>query len=218
MLFVIPLFFLCWSQPVVKRTGIHTKFNAVPLLRNPCFLIYVLYTLGLNIYLSVTVIYMGYILEHAGCARELVGLVTGFRALWEIISMRFSWIVRKRWPMAYILMLSGILHGTEHLMYRMSNGLVSVMALMILSGLAGGIFYTIGPSYVHDIVEPEVRNTAQSIVGMSMALTGIIGNLFGGYIANKYGITALTTGCGTVIVSLTILFVVWNLFWLKGKR
>ncbi|XCP85302.1 hypothetical protein ABXS75_00380 [Roseburia hominis] len=48
-----------------------------------------------------------------------------------------------------------------------------------------------------------------------MALTGIVGNLAGGKVIDTFGIFTLTTGCGFLIVLLTIIFGVSQYVWKK---
>ncbi len=206
--FCVPLVAFCLKMPATAKTGKGEK-KKVPLkllFSNGRFYIYILYTIGLNIYLCVTLIYMGYILEHAGCDKTLIGVVTGVRALMEIISMRASNVLHRRWPIKWILCLSGLLFGAEQLLYAQCSGLISCLGVMVLSGLAGGIYYSMGPVYIHEIVDPAVKNTAQSISGMSMAATGIIGTLIGGKAIEAYGISTLTTACGCLILALTAIF------------
>lgn len=192
------------KQPLASRkpAGLSSLF------RNRAFLVYFIFSLGLSIYLSITMIFLAYILEYAGCAPSLLGLVVGWRALMEIISMSISSRCMQRFSYPHILAISGILFAIEHLSYLFANGLFSLLVIISFSGLAGGIFYSIGPSYVLHIVPDELNHTAQSYIAIGTALTGIAGTFFGGSIIAKAGITTLTTGCGFILSALTIFFVI----------
>lgn len=178
------------------------------LFRNRAFLAYFIFSLGLSIYLSITMIFLAYILEYAGCAPSLLGLIVGWRALMEIISMSVSSRCIHRFSYPCILTVSGILFAIEHLSYRFADGLFSLLVIISFSGLAGGIFYSIGPCYVLHIIPDELNHTAQSYIAIGTALVGIAGTFFGGSIIAKAGITTLTTSCGFVISALTIFFVI----------
>lgn len=213
-IFIFPLavISLTTKDISVEKADKSNKIHPALLFKNPRFLVYLLYTLGLNIYLSVTLIFLKYILEYAGCSSDVLGLVIGFRALMEILSMSMESRLHKKFSLCTIMILPGILFGLEHLMYRFAFGLPSIFLIMVLSGLAGGIFYSAGPNYVHEIVSPVVQNTAQTMCGMSMAIMGIIGTSIGGIVIERYGIQTLTTGCGILIVLLTLVFILSRRF------
>lgn len=189
-----------------ERTPQPGKRNIGLLLKNRRFLTYCLYALGLNIYLAITLIFMPYILEAASCQAAQIGTVTGVRALMEIVSMYLSARLCKKIPIRYIMLLPGVLFGIEHLCYRFAHGLASMMGIMVISGLAGGFFYSLGPSYVFEIVHPSVVNTAQTINTMNLMLVSVVGSALGGVAIEAYGIHAVTTFCGVLILALTVLF------------
>lgn len=88
---LIPLLFVSLKVPA-STAGKQTLESRKPadhfvLFRNRAFLVYFIFSLGLSIYLSITMIFLAYILEYAGCAPSLLGLIVGWRALMEIISM-----------------------------------------------------------------------------------------------------------------------------------
>ncbi len=178
------------------------------LIKNRSFIFYLIYAFGLNIYLSVTLIFMSYILVAADCEPGQIGLVTGLRALVEISTMYLGARLMKKIPLRYIIIVPGILHGLEHLLYQTAGNIYGIIGIMILSGAAGGIFYSLGPTYIYEIVPREVSNTAQSLNAMNMTLVSITGSLVGGYVIKLWGIHTLTTGAGILILSLTVFFTI----------
>lgn len=188
------------------KTAEVQKFRFGALLKNQAFIVYLVYSFGLNIYLSVTLIFMPYILNASNCQAGQVGLVTGIRALLEICSMYLGSRLIKKIPIRYVMILPGLLFGLEHLLYRFSDNLAEILLIMVLSGLAGGFTYSLGPGYIYEIVPEEVSATAQSCNAMMMTLVSIIGTAAGGYIISQWGIHALTTGCGLLILGLTVVF------------
>lgn len=209
LLFAIPLLILCYrrkEQIIADKKEKKEKPDLQTLFQNKSFLVYLLFTIGLNIYLSVTLVFMGYILEAAGCAATMLGGVSGYRAMIEIISMQVCVRLRKKAALTVMLAISGLLFGVEHLLYAQSKGIIMILAAMTLSGLAGGIFYSIGPSYIHKVVSSSVRNTAQSLGAASLSLTGIIGTAIGGTVIEFAGIHTLTNSCGIIIFILALIF------------
>lgn len=190
-----------------KRSG-REKVPVGKLFENQSLITYLIYALGLNIYTSVTLIFMPYILEAAGCKPEQIGLVTGFRALMEILSMYVGSRLAGKIALRYIMILPGILFGLEQMFYRFAGNLFHILFIMVLSGLAGGFAYSLGPSYIYEIVPKEVVSTAQSCNAMILTITGIAGSAAGGYIIREWGIYTFTTGCAIFIGCLTVFFAV----------
>ncbi len=190
-----------------QKTGHVQKPPFQKLFVDRQFFIYLLYAFGLNIYLAVTLVFMPYVLEAAGCQPEQVGTVTGFRALMEIGSMFLGARLSRKIPIRYIMIFPGVLFGIEHICYQFAGNLVGILGIMILSGLAGGFFYSLGPSYIFEIVSKEVVTTAQTINAMNLTFVSIIGSAVGGYVIRRWGIHALTTGCGILILVLTGIFI-----------
>lgn len=189
-----------------KTKECNQKAQVGTLLKNQAFIVYLVYSFGLNIYLSVTLIFLPYILTASNCQPGQIGLVTGIRALLEICSMYFGSRLIKQISLRYVMILPGVLFGLEHLLYQFSENLAEIVLIIVLSGLAGGFTYSLGPSYIYEIVPEEVSATAQACNAMMMTLVSIIGTAAGGYIINLWGIHALTTGCGVLILGLTVMF------------
>lgn len=215
--FMVPL---CVLFLLLSRSGTETRRQArrrqKPNLRlivtNRRLLVYLIYCAGLHIYLAITLVFMAYILAYAHCKPSQLGFVIGFRAIMEIGAMIAAGKLQKKFRSSSILVLSGLLFGAEHLLYRFAGGLGSILAIMVLSGLAGGVFYSIGPDYLRSIVSPAVQNTAQSLNGVMMSLVSIVGTLAGGMVITRYGVQALTFACGCIILMLTLIFVLSLLY------
>lgn len=213
------LIFVCsrGNQPAQgKARGKKEPFRLGLLLKNPSLVMYLLYSIGLNIYLAVTLIFMAYILPAASVDAEKLGVVTGFRAVIEIISMTIGARLARKMKLKYIMILPGVLFGLEHLLYGAADGMASILAIMTLSGLAGGFVYSLGPSYIYEITPREVTNTAQSCNAMTMTLVSIIGSAVGGVMIEKLGIRFFTTVLGCIILTLTVLFTL-SVFLIKER-
>lgn len=180
--------------------------NYTALFRNFKFVAYWFFSLFLNIYLSVTLVFMAYILQYAGCDPSRVGTLTGFRAIMEIFSMTLCSRMIHKVKLSHMMLISGFLFAAEQLMYQFSCGFASLLFIMVFSGLAGGISYSIGPSYIYEIVPKSLNNTAQSLAAVSMCLISVIGASAGGFVIQKYGIITLTNGCGLLLVLVSVLF------------
>jgi MFS family permease len=88
------------------------------------------------------------------------------------------------------------------------NSLGDMLAVTLLSGVAGGFYYGIGANYVFKIVDHRAASTAMSGLGVVKALIGIAGNGIGGIIIDKFGVITLTTSVGIIAVVMTVLFLI----------
>lgn len=210
---------ICFRQPAELRAeekktadGISSEKEKAGVLKsllgNKAYVVYMVYAFGLNIYIGVSIVFMPYILEAANCQAEQVGIVTGFRAVIETCAMFAGTKLARRLPLRYIMILPGLFFGLEHLLYQFAGNMGNMLGIMALSGIAGGLSYSIGPSYIFEIVPKEVKSRAQSLNAMNLTFIGIIGTAVGGYVIDHKGVNFLTTGCGILIMSLTGIFVI----------
>lgn len=181
--------------------------------RNYYFVIYLLLSLGLNVQQGITSLYQIYIYEAAGVSSIYVALFTGFRALFEMLSMFICMRLRatgkiKMWQ---ILIFSGVFFTIEHILYPSANGFFFLFLIMVPSGLASGIHFGVAPNYIYEIVDDNVRNTCQTINGTCTAIVSIVGTLIGGLVVDKYGIFTLTNINLCILVCMTTIFIVGNL-------
>ena len=123
-----------------KDSSIETKGKAwKKLSENKAFIVYMIYAFGLNVYIGVSIVFMPFILEAAGCKSEQIGIVTGFRAVIEFGGMYIGTKIARKLPLRYIMIIPGILFALEHLLYHAAGNLRNMMSIMILSGAAGGL-------------------------------------------------------------------------------
>lgn len=142
------------------------------LLKNKKFLMYLLFSIGPNIFVGVTLVYFPYVLELAGVSTDRIGIFTGLR-----------------------------------------SGMAPIFVSMTLSGLAGGVFYGMGPAYIHSIVPAALQNTAQTLAAFVTTLVAVGGSFLGGRLISRFGILALTRGCGAVMLALSALFLLSQALW-----
>lgn len=177
------------------------------LLRNVRFMTYLLFCIAPNIFVGVTIVYFPYILETGQISSGMVGIFTGFRSVFEIATMLLLvTALRKRVTLPYIVALPGLFGAAEHLLYGVWPGPAPLFVSMALSGLAGGVFYSMSPSYIHSLVPDELQNTAQSMAAMVTTFVAVLGSYLGGILIQRFGILTLTRGCGLLMMVLSAAF------------
>ena len=176
-------------------------------LRNYYFATYLLLNLAFCTFLAIVNLCLSYLMDYAGASQSSLGVVSGVRAAAEIVAM--FWIGRsKKLPPYWTLLAAACLMvATEHLIYPWMTSFGLMVAASLLSGFGGGLYYGIGANYVLQIVDHRAVSTAMALLGVVKAAVSIVGSAVGGTVIDRYGVTALTTAAGVIMLVLTALFV-----------
>lgn len=191
-----------------KERTVSTRDVLSDVFKNYYFVCYLLLVMAFDSFLGILGLDMTYIMDYVGTARSNVGYVGVVRASTEIVLFILIGKAKKLPPLWMLLTVSGALIAGEHLLYPGMDSLWDMLAVTLLSGVAGGFFYGIGANYVFKIVDHRAASTAMSVLGVVKALIGIIGNGVGGVIIDRFGVITLTTAVGIIAASLTVLFLV----------
>lgn len=194
------------NQAAPKERPANTWSLLKYVFRNYYFLTYLLMVMAFDAFLGIVSLDMSYIMDYIGADRSDMGYVGGVRASTEIVVMILMGRRKKLPPYWILLTVSGMLIAAEHLLYPSLTGLWGMLAVTLLSGIAGGFYYGIGANYVFNIVDHRAAGTAMSVLGLVKALIGILGNGIGGDIIDRFGVIALTNSVGIIAGVLTLLF------------
>lgn len=191
-----------------KERPVSTKEVLKSIFKNYYFITYLFMVISFDAFLGILSLDMTYIMDFVGTARSNVGYVGVVRASTEILIFILIGRAKKLPPYWVLLTISSALIAGEHLLYPTMNSLWDMMAVTLLSGVAGGFYYGIGANYVFKIVDHRAASTAMSVLGVVKALIGIIGNGIGGVIIEKFSVIALTNGVGILAAVMTVLFLI----------
>lgn len=197
-----------FNESKSKERSVRTRDVLGYVFKNYYFVCYLLLVMAFDSFLGILGLDMTYIMDYVGTARSNVGYVGVVRASTEIVIFILIGKAKKLPPLWVLLTVSGALIAGEHLLYPGMDSLWDMLAVTLLSGVAGGFFYGIGANYVFKIVDHRAASTAMSVLGVVKALIGIIGNGVGGVIIDRFGVITLTTAVGIIAASLTVLFLV----------
>ena len=191
-----------------KEKKIRTGDVLKDVFGNYYFVSYLLMVMAFDAFLGIIGLDMSYIMDYVGTARSDIGYVGVVRASTEILIFILIGKAKKLPPYWVLLTVSGGLIAAEHFLYPGMDSLWDMLAVTLLSGIAGGFFYGIGNNYVFKIVDHRAAGTAMSVLGVVKALIGILGNGIGGVIIDRFGVITLTTAVGIIAATLTALFLV----------
>lgn len=190
----------------IKEKTVRVADVLKDVFKNYYFVCYLFLVMAFDAFLSILGLDMTYIMDYVGTARSNVGYVGVVRASTEILIFILVGKAKKLPPYWVLLTISGGLIAAEHVLYPGMDSLWDMLAVTLLSGIAGGFFYGIGANYVFKIVDHRAASTAMSVLGVVKALIGILGNGVGGVVIERFGVITLTTSVGIIAAALTGLF------------
>ena len=195
-----------FNESKQKEKTVGTGEVLKDVFKNYYFLSYLLLVMAFDAFLGILGLDMTYIMDYVGTLRSNMGYVGVVRASTEIVVFIIIGKLKKLPPLWVLLTISGALIAGEHFLYPGMDSLWDMLAVTLLSGVAGGFFYGIGANYVFKIVDHRAASTAMSVLGVVKALIGIIGNGVGGVVIERFGVITLTNAVAIIAAILTTLF------------
>ncbi|WP_125589985.1 MFS transporter [Companilactobacillus jidongensis] len=127
------------------------------------------------------------------------GAVIGFFGNW---SDRMKPILNSMWVMGIAFAISGILPGT-------SKGFLWFIALNTIAGLATPFFNTLLMAMIQESYPPENLGRVLGILNSLMSISGPVGLIFAGPLADRIGVNSLfiIAGIGTLLCGLFVMLV-----------
>lgn len=127
------------------------------------------------------------------------GAVIGFFGNW---SDRMKPILNSIWVMGISFAISGVLPGN-------SKGFLWFVALNTIAGLATPFFNTLLMAMIQESYPPENLGRVLGILNSLMSISGPVGLVFAGPLADKFGVNSLFIigGIGTLLCGLFVLLV-----------
>lgn len=209
----VPLLLLIWrKQPWEQKPAAQEEktVSAAGLLslvlKNYYFVTYLLFVAGYYTFVSIVDLDVSYLMDYIGVRQSSLGIVYGVRAAMEIVGMILLSRIKKLPPLWVLLTMAGALSAAENLLYPCVSGMGGMLAVTLLSGIGGGIFYGIGANYVLKVVDHRAASTAMSVIGMVRALVSIAAMSVGGTIIDNRGVITLTTSVGLLLMVISLIF------------
>jgi MFS transporter, PPP family, 3-phenylpropionic acid transporter len=163
-----------------ERQPISSVFKDVGLV----ILIATAFLMGISDGLART--FEGIYVLHLGGGNMLVGLMIGFSASSEILTMQFGQKISSRLKNAHTLILSFGLSGVAYIGYALAPGAGWLLPLAIFKGLGFGLFFPTIVRIVNERAPKEWVTTAQSLRSVAMfGLAPLLAGPLGGWIMDS---------------------------------
>ena len=195
------------EQPSERKEKTVTTAGLLSLvLKNYYYLTYLLFIVGYYAFVSIVDLDISYLMDYIGVRQSSLGLVYAVRGGMEVLGMILLGRMKKLPPLWLLLTVAGVLAAAENLLYVCVGSMAGMLAVTLLSGVGGSIFYGIGANYVLRIVDHRAAGTAMSVIGMTRAVVSIVAMSLGGTVIDRYGVTTLTTSVGLLVMILSVAF------------
>jgi PPP family 3-phenylpropionic acid transporter len=215
----LPFIILMWKSrdPDVAASGGQRKvltFRQMGfgrLFRNYYFITFLFFSLFLYLSNTTSNVFMPYLMQSVGGETASFGLITGFKAMLEVVPLFFMHRLRKRFPLPVLITCAAVFYCVEALLYANATSIVHLLLIQILCGLGGGFLIGSSANYLYSLSPPELTSTAQTMNGALQASAAIIGNLVGGNLIVAVGIRRFYMMVSTTMF-FAIIFFVFTLF------
>ena len=135
--------------------------------------------------------YLPYLLEAVGGDKSIIGVVNGIRTAANVCMMFASPYLKRKFGMPMILVGASALLISETLLYQICSSQLSVILTSTLGGAAMGLVLSSGINYVSLMAPKGLEATAISLYAIGYPTTGIVANLLGGQLIERFGAKAL---------------------------
>ena len=195
------------EQPSERKEKTVTTAGLLSLvLKNYYYLTYLLFIVGYYAFVAIVDLDISYLMDYIGVRQSSLGLVYAVRGGMEVLGMILLGRMKKLPPLWLLLTVAGVLAAAENLLYVCVGSMAGMLAVTLLSGVGGSIFYGIGANYVLRIVDHRAAGTAMSVIGMTRAVVSIVAMSLGGTVIDRCGVTTLTTSVGLLVMILSVAF------------
>lgn len=179
---IISLFFAPDCKAPIKK-GEKISISPKPLLKSYHYMALLVLAVICYTALSAEFSFITYFMEDIGVSNSNLGIFLAVRALSEIPSLLIVVKLRKKIKLKYVIMCGFSCMGLQCVLFSLvANSTFSMMAIACLFGMGNGMLMGSIPFYLFSQAPKQLKATAQTIYSAVASVSGIIGNLIGGFI------------------------------------
>lgn len=213
---ILSLFFAHDPKRMTNAGDKKQKISLRPLLKNYYYVTFMVFTAILYVGLSAEASFITYFMEDAGVSNSNYGTLLAIRALMEIPLLIIIIKLRARFRLKYLIMIACVLMATECLLLSFfAASLGGILACGALFGLGNGMFLGTVSFYLYKLAPDHLKASAQTVYAAVSSISGIVGNLAGGFAYELFGSRAFYLILGVIILTGTGFFAL-SLFLKRG--
>ena len=185
--------------------------------KNPMIIFYIVFMAFACIPASSISVFTPYLLEDIGAEPALLGGMMAIRSLSALPVLFFSNRVVRKLGSRNTLLLGVALYIVTQIVFVFCQTLAQAFINSVISGIAVGFVKPSEVNYVSDEAPEGLVATTQTICGAVYSIAGIICNLFGGIVVDRFGIRVFYSVVSVLMaVSMIFFYITTQVF--RGKR
>ena len=170
---------------------------------------YLIFNLTLYMPIMASFTFLPYLVAATGGHHSFVGIVAGAEALFEIPLLFFSARLIKRFKTTRLIVFCALLYTIEMTLYSFCQAPWQIVLVKSIHGLSYGLYLSCMVQYIYRLAPKGLTATAQTLIGCSNAIAGIIGNLIGGAVIYAFGVLVFFRFAGAFMILVVAAYALW---------
>ena len=160
----------------------------------------------LMLFHSMTNTYMLQIVEDVGGGTAEMGIVLALAGVLELpVMFAFSPLV-KRVSSYRLLLLSGVGFIAKSILYVTAASVLMIYAAQVLQLFSYALFAAVSVYYANEVMDQQNKLRGQALVGSSVTIGSVAGNLLGGVMIQRFGISmVLVAGTAAAVLGAAVI-------------
>lgn len=184
-LFILIFSFPSFERP--KRQSVFSKDVLGSVFSNGRFVWFVVITLLITSCMTMNVSYLPIYFQKMAYPINLVGWNFTIAALVEVPLFWVSAKLIRRMGLFPFLALGTMAYAIKYFIMGMAPNVAVVLGVQALDGVAFAVYFSSAVEIVNLMAPLNAKATAQTIFGAASGVSGIIGNLLGGFVMQVQG-------------------------------
>lgn len=161
----------------------------------------------LMLFHSMTNTFMLQIVERVGGGTAEMGIVLALAGILELpVMFAFSPLV-KRVSSYRLLLISGVGFILKSILYLIAASVAMIYAAQVLQIISYALFAAVSVYYANEVMDQKNKLRGQTLVGSSVTIGSVVGNLLGGVMIQSFGIRmVLVTGIAAAALGAVVIF------------
>ena len=209
----IPIFILMFNMKGTdkKASAENRSFKSMGfkrLFKNYYFISFLVFALMMYIPANISITFLPFLVDSVGGDTAMLGLIVGYRALFEIPALFLIRPLVKKLPLSAAVIAGTLLYFIEAFFYTQVNSLFQIAAIQAFHGLGTGFITGAAPRLILAMAPEDLNSTAQTMHGSVRAIAGIIGSIVGGILIMAVGIRMFYIFIGTMLGFAILYYIV----------
>lgn len=205
--FLLLLFICIGGMPQNHTTQrIKGRLEISKLVKNRRILFVLFFACVFQMVLSCNMAFLGVYIKELNYSSQEIGIAMMVSASSEIPVLLVIDKILKRYSVHAIMLFSGIMMAVRVFVLYLARDMTLIIAAQLLHGVTYMTVYYSCVTFINKNVDDSLKATGQSMLHLVQTGIGsVVGNILGGYVANRIGIGNTYMVCSLFILTVTII-------------